>query len=193
MASNTTPPGLIVLENFITPDEERELISHIDEREWFTPSSTGKGRRVQHYGVKYNYTARATSGASDSAPPIPSVFDHVLDRLEPQYGRRPQQVIVNEYKRNQGIGAHIDVVKSFGPIITTVSLGDEAVMIFENKQSHEIIEVPLRPRSAVLMTGDSRYIWTHKISSNIGYVIDGERRSRGKKWRRISLTLRTLA
>ena len=47
-------PGLIYRPDFITPDEEAMLVELIDAQEW----NADLKRRVQHYGWKYDYTAR---------------------------------------------------------------------------------------------------------------------------------------
>jgi hypothetical protein len=43
--------GLTYVENFITNEEERELLEHIDRGQWLFDLK----RRVQHYGYKYDY------------------------------------------------------------------------------------------------------------------------------------------
>ena len=55
----TTPKieGLSYIPNFITRDEERALIEAIDQQSWLTDLK----RRVQHYGYKYDYKARAVT------------------------------------------------------------------------------------------------------------------------------------
>ena len=44
-------PGLLVYHEFVTEDEERELIQAIDSKEWVRL----KKRRVQHYGYEFVY------------------------------------------------------------------------------------------------------------------------------------------
>lgn len=187
-----TVSGLILIPDFISPEEEKSLLHFIDQGAWTTPSITGKGRRVQHYGRRYNYTSKSASSDDSSAPPIPDQYFYLLDRLEPYHSGRPSQLIINEYLRTQGIASHIDST-TFGPVITTISLGDEAIMSFKNSTTGEVVDVPLHPRSAVLMTGDSRYVWSHEIPRKIGYICDGKNKKRGQDWRRVSLTFRTIS
>lgn len=47
--------GLLYLPDFITAAEEQELLERIDREPWLTDLK----RRVQHYGYKYDYRARA--------------------------------------------------------------------------------------------------------------------------------------
>ena len=89
-----------------------------------------------------------------------------------------QQLIINEYKYNQGITAHIDHTKYFGPIIACLSIGSEATVIFSKDNKEEIIT--LNPGSLYIMTGESRYKWYHSIIKN------------PNKINRYSLTFRTI-
>jgi hypothetical protein len=52
--SQPTINGLTYLENFITQDHQKQLITIIDEQIWLDDLK----RRVQHYGYKYDYKAR---------------------------------------------------------------------------------------------------------------------------------------
>ncbi|MCU0440030.1 MAG: hypothetical protein MUC49_19255 [Raineya sp.] len=46
--------GLTYLENFISEEEEKQLINQIDKAVWLNDLK----RRVQHYGYKYDYKKR---------------------------------------------------------------------------------------------------------------------------------------
>lgn len=56
--------GLQLIENFLTEDEEAQLMRLIDSSPWDRSIS----RRTQHYGFRYDY---ASKHAQDPAPPIP--------------------------------------------------------------------------------------------------------------------------
>lgn len=103
---------------------------------------------------------------------------------------KPVQCIVNEYFQSQGISAHIDN-KNFGPTIIGLSIGADAVMTF--KRNSERFDCFLPRRSVVLMSGESRYSWTHEISSNKSYTVNGQKIVKPEDYRRISLTFRELA
>lgn len=185
------PLGLVIFDDFISSDEEKDIIQYLDDGEKWSPvGKSVNSRLVQHYGYGYNYKSRKLNSV-EKTNPIPSIFDGILSKLESVHSKTPEQVIVNQYLRKQGISLHTDSL-SFGSVITTISLGDETVMIFRNKNTGESVTVPLFPRRAVFMTGDSRYMWTHEIPSAVNYIIDGEKRKRSENWRRISLTFRTL-
>lgn len=44
-------PGLFVIDNFISKEEEMQLILTIDNQQW----SKLNNRRVQHYGYEFKY------------------------------------------------------------------------------------------------------------------------------------------
>ena len=108
----------------------------------------------------------------------------------------PVQCIVNEYYQTQGIAAHIDN-KNFGPTIIGMSIGADGVITFKRGAGygHEAgrYDCFLPRRSVMMMVSEARYVWTHEISGNKSYSIDGVRTPKPIDYRRISLTFRELA
>ena len=95
----------------------------------------------------------------------------------------PDQVIVNEYIENQGIGPHTDAA-SFADGIATISLLESWDMVFREKSTKRKVGQALERRSVAVVTGDARYRWTHEIPSR------KTEPGRGTRGRRISLTFR---
>ena len=98
------------------------------------------------------------------------------------------QVTVNEYKRGQGIGSHVDTISAFDDGILSLSLLSGCVMEFHEpvKKCKKLVYLP--QRSLLLMSGPARYVWEHMIVTRSTDCVDGrvlQRRTR------ISLTLRT--
>ena len=178
------PPGLIYVPDWLTDFEHDSLIDLID-RSHFEESLM---RRVQHYGVRYNYESSSIESAG-SAPPIPAEIQIVGKRLfsDGFFSRLPEQVIVNEYIGSQGIAPHIDRT-SFGEAVATVSLNESWSMKFRGP-NEEISEVLLEKKSLAVMTQRSRYEWTHEIPKRKYEMMSGMRKVRN---RRISLTFRTI-
>jgi alkylated DNA repair dioxygenase AlkB len=163
------------IEDYITPEEEAYLIHEIDARPW----SNVLKRRVQHYGYEYNYKSRNLVVA-ESIPRWP-----IVERIEREFFR-PEQVIINEYLPGQGISKHIDADK-FGEPIISLSLGSPCVMTF--RQGDVSQDVLLKPRSLLIMSGESRWKWTHEIPPRKKDKVNG---TVVKRERRISLTFRRL-
>ena len=175
-------PGLQYLPDFITANEERALIEIIDQQPWLNDLK----RRVQHYGYKYDYTARKVT-ADSYLGPLPDWLIPITQKLPFKPDQAPNQVIVNEYLPGQGISAHVDCVPCFGDTIASLSLGLGAVMQFINRNEKQ--EIYLEPRSLVVLTGPARYEWQHAIPARKSDVVDGFKTERG---RRVSLTFRTV-
>lgn len=171
-------PGLQYLSDFITAEEERALIKIIDQQPWLNDLK----RRVQHYGDKYDYKARAVNKGAYLGP-LPDWLMLVAHKLL----FKPDQAIVNEYQPGQGIAAHIDCIPCFDDTIASLSLGSGATMQFTNGSEKQ--EVFLEPRSLIILSGPARYDWTHAIPARKSDVVDGFKIERG---RRISLTFRSV-
>lgn len=172
------PQGLILIPEFLSMEEEQDLINLVDGSDWLGDLR----RRVQHYGWKYDYRSRSIQPSSYLGP-LPEWADNLASRLV-EHGlvlEKPDQVIVNEYIEGQGISKHIDCPSCFRGTIVTLSLIETWSMIF--RRDNEKYEMLLPRRSAACMSGSSRRDWTHEIP---------QRKTEGKqlRGRRISLTFR---
>ncbi|MDD9855669.1 MAG: alpha-ketoglutarate-dependent dioxygenase AlkB [Gammaproteobacteria bacterium] len=179
--------GAIYLADFISPDEESNLLSAIDAEAWREDLQ----RRVQHYGYRYDYTARHISD-DDQLGLLPSWVKSVCTRLVQQniFFSEPDQLIVNEYEPGQGIAPHTDR-NCFGPVIASLSLGSDCMMnIMPNgKCKASGFDIVLRRRSLVVFQGASREVWQHSIALRKN---DKQNGCKIPRKRRVSLTFRTV-
>jgi alkylated DNA repair dioxygenase AlkB len=176
------PVGLELRENYISIDEERNLIENIDRGNW----STTLKRRTQHYGFEYDYKKRNVQQLNQTQP-IPSWCFSLITRLSREvFHIVPEQLIINEYQPGQGISKHIDA-PVFGEPIVSLSLGSHCVMVFTMKERR--FEILLPPRSLLILSSESRWKWTHEIPSRKSDIVNGQVL---KRTRRISLTFRVL-
>ena len=177
-------PGLKYVPDFIDEREEKELVDVIDRADW----SRELQRRVQHYGWRYDYKARQID-ASMRIGLLPDWAVGLARRLvsEGLLTDPPDQVIVNEYKGDQGIAKHVDS-ENFADGIATISLLESWEMVFrEKKKRGDKVTQRLDRRSAAIMTGDARYRWTHEIPKR---KYEPRPAGRVERRRRISLTFR---
>jgi alkylated DNA repair dioxygenase AlkB len=133
--------GLSFYANFITAEEEERLIAEIDKREW----GTYWQRRTQIYGFHDGEdveeggetSSRVGGSAYDRYvqekhnEAIPEFCGFLLQRLY-DYGvfttlEPAMHVIINEYREDQGIGAHTDYL-TCGRIIAGLTLGNPCWM-----------------------------------------------------------------
>ena len=185
----SSPPGLIYSREFITEEDETRLLEYIDGAEWITELQ----RRVQHYGWRYDYKKRGID-SSARAPALPEWARElgrklVDERLMPI---PPDQLIVNEYRGEQGITPHIDHPDDFAEHIATISLLETWDMRFTLGRTEKPFYQPLERGSVAILTGDARYKWKHEIPKRKN---EPRRNRPGKgRWirrsRRISLTFR---
>src|SRR5687768_2397773 len=69
-------PGLLYHPGLLTPEEQQSILLRVDALPW----QDDLKRKVQHYGYKYNYKARAVD-PSMYVGPLPPFADEVILRL----------------------------------------------------------------------------------------------------------------
>ena len=180
-------PGLKFIEGFLTQEEQDDCVRRVDAAidQWRNDLS----RRVQHYGWRYDYKARAITPDMHIGV-LPNWLSRLAHKLYEEtrlFDRVPEQVIVNEYLPGQGIAMHIDH-PGFGPAVCTISLLDDWEMDFSQDWKDKVPAL-LQRGSGVLLTGESRSVWQHGIAPRKSEVLERGRRNRQ---RRLSLTFRTV-
>jgi alkylated DNA repair dioxygenase AlkB len=188
MKSIDQAPGLFLQENVITPEAETQIINWLDAREW----STALPRRTQHFGYVYGYEGANLIPGDKFDGWISILGDYLVNN---KVMEEVDQCIVNEYDRDQKIGKHIDGHRGnrsniFGPRIVSFSLGEDTNFIFCNTLGKEKVEIYVPRRSILVMTGDSRYTWTHEIPKRLTVKANGRSIKKDDNYRRISLTFR---
>lgn len=157
---NSIINGLLYQDDFLSAEEEKLIISEIDNTVW----DTNLKRRVQHYGYMYDYKKKNI----DQDLKIDRLPDWLL-ALESKIGtifnleNSFDQVIINEYEPGQGISNHIDCVPCFEDVIISISLLSSCIMQFS--KDAEKYEILLQPRSILLLSGEARYHWKHGIKA----------------------------
>lgn len=177
---------LVLLENFISEEEETELLNTIDSNLW----SSELKRRVQHYGYRYDYKAKVIE-ASMQLGEVPSWLTDLNLKIDQQTKQENQldQFIINEYLPGQGISAHIDCVPCFGNTIFSLSLGSGCNMVFTDPKTKEKISYYLPQRSLLVLKDELRYEWKHEIKAVKSDLVNAAKIPRG---RRVSITFRSI-
>jgi alkylated DNA repair dioxygenase AlkB len=174
------PEGLVLCDEFVSPDEERALLDLLESIEFGAVVMHGQAakRTVRHFGLGYDYS----SGSLAPTDPLPAEMEWLRGRCAALMERDPAdlvQVLVSRYPEGAGIGWHRDA-PMFGSKIAGVSLLGPCRMRFQRtlKGEREVAAVELPPRSAYLLSGRARWSWQHSIP--------------GAKALRYSITFRTL-
>jgi alkylated DNA repair dioxygenase AlkB len=181
------PDGLSIIYDVITEEEEQQLLNEIDNTPWDNTLS----RRTQHYITRYNYKKGMANEPGLQLTPLIESFAQklVLDNI---CKTMPDQIIVNEYKRTQGISAHTDS-RIFDDTIISLSLGCETIMVFRHKSKcPNGIPLLLPPRSMIVMSKEARYLYTHEIPSKTTYIVNNQTKIKPIDYRRVSITFRNI-
>ncbi|XP_039142466.1 alkylated DNA repair protein ALKBH8 homolog isoform X2 [Dioscorea cayenensis subsp. rotundata] len=206
LASELAIPGIYLVHDFITPEEEEVLLAAVDASPW---KSLAK-RRVQHYGYEFLYETRNVD-ARQYLGNLPSFVSFVLDKIssfpEPANNkcRLMDQLTVNEYPSGVGLSPHIDTHSAFDELIFSLSISGPCIMEFRkypqgtwyppgdtvaDMEGVNFIRkaIFLPPRSMLLMSGEGRYAWHHYIPHHKVDVVKGQSIKRSS--RRVSFTFR---
>ena len=179
--------GLTLINNFITDEEETELINYINGNSWDNKIK----RRVQHYGYVFEYNTKKVNIQKHNNFPIwlkPIISK--IQNCEILTNFKPNQCTINEYEPGIGIAPHIDTHSSFTDTIISLSLQNNIIMSFLDKtKDSEKIDILLPNKSLLILQDDSRYKFSHGISYRKTDIIKGETHKREK---RISITLRKI-
>ncbi|XP_056122184.1 alkylated DNA repair protein alkB homolog 8 [Rhinichthys klamathensis goyatoka] len=162
------PPGLLVLEDFVSPEEELQLLHAVNWTPYtddVTVQKALKHRRVKHYGYEFRYDNNNVDKDKPLPGGLPAECDALLQRCldDGHISVLPDQLTVNQYQSGQGIPPHVDTHSAFEDTILSLSLGAKTVMDFKHPDGRSVAVV-LPERSLLVMKGESRYLWTHGIT-----------------------------
>ncbi len=183
-------PGLYYV-NDLKEDNMKNITEELDKLNWVKLSNSQNSRMVQHYGYKYDYKTYNINVKCEPMPGFLNLLKLLLTDICIQLNiinndYEFNQCIVNNYLPGQGISKHIDV-KKYGDVIGCFTLGSGATMTFKNKSEEEDLYV--NPNSLYIMSGDSRYVWSHEMAQKKYDIVDNIKINRE---RRISVTFRNV-
>ncbi|XP_056140011.1 alkylated DNA repair protein alkB homolog 8 isoform X2 [Lampris incognitus] len=162
------PAGLVLVEDFVSPEEEAVLLAAVDWSSMnvdVTAQKALKHRRVKHYGYEFRYDNNNVDKDKPLSAGIPEECVPILQRCmrDGHMGTMPDQLTVNQYQSGQGIPPHVDTHSAFEDTILSLSLGAKTVMEFRHPDGR-VAAVVLPGRSLLVMAGESRFLWTHGIT-----------------------------
>ncbi|TPX42058.1 hypothetical protein CcCBS67573_g10537 [Chytriomyces confervae] len=204
-------PGLHIVHDFISEEEEERLLEGMEQHPWISLSE----RQVQHHGFVFDYDSNHIDFSKDPGQ-LPAWCQFLVQRMDDtlrqlmlQYPhdfdyRGFNQLTLNRYPPGSGISPHVDTHTRFDSPITSVSLLSPVQMEFRTlyysdstspvtsttpqlQPTHKTLHVQLPPRSICFMAGASRFGWEHGIRARKADVMNCTRVERAL---RVSLTFR---
>jgi DNA oxidative demethylase len=158
------PSGLMLVHDFLSEPEERDLLAFIERMEFRTLQMHGvtAKRRIKQYGWHYAFESYRLT----ETDPIPREFQSIRERSAVLAGIDPSlwaEALVTEYSSGAGIGWHRDA-PAFG-IVAGISLGAACRMRFQTGvgPARMTYNLGLPGRSIYLLTGEVRSKWQHMI------------------------------
>lgn len=175
------PAGLTYAADFISEQEERTLLEHVQALVFRDIVMRGVVARRQalHFGWDYHYDDWKIVPAA----PVPDFLEPLVRRCADAAGVTRdslEQMLVARYPPGATIGWHRDA-PTFGSPVIGVSIGAGCTIRFRRKEASGFVSYSqqLEPRSIYILAGDARTQWQHSIPA--------------VKELRYSITLRTLA
>ncbi|MED6282895.1 hypothetical protein CHARACLAT_003133 [Characodon lateralis] len=164
-------PGVFLWENFISEEEEKELISSMDQDVWNLSQS---GRRKQDYGPKVNFKKRKVRVADFNG--LPALSQKLVLRMQQEpnlEGFMPVEQCNLDYhpQRGSAIDPHLDDSWLWGERLVTINMLSDTVLTMSLEQglpewelTGEVhVAVRLPRRCLVVLYGEARHRWKHAI------------------------------
>jgi alkylated DNA repair dioxygenase AlkB len=168
--------GLHLYREFITEEEEQQILSELDgiaHPVSFLPwqFSRFNGRHLnKRWGVHCNLRDRRVGPAENSMPPFfCNILLPKLKRVLAMKSCTPNEANAIDYHRSKGdyLEDHVDDRQLSKEPIANLSLGGDCYMTFINQKtklgSSEPLRVMLPRRTLQVLTGNARYDYSHGI------------------------------
>ena len=164
----TVPEGFSYTPDFITPEEESDILKIISGIDLHTFRFQGfeAKRRVASFGYDWSFEKRILS----KGHPIPEDFTFLIEKVAKHFGESKEaigELLILEYPVGSVINWHRDA-PPFDKI-GGISLKTDCIFRLrpydKAKQGRgSIISVPVKPRSLYVMQGSSRSEWEHSTA-----------------------------
>lgn len=161
--------GVFVAEEFISLNEENELIELADSHSPWIPSQ--EGRAKQDYGPRVNFLKKKVSLGEFKG--FPNFAQNLFHKMQATYPERfcdfiPVEFCILEYTPERGsyIRPHYDDKWIWGDRLITVNLSSETCLRLSREFNTPPLEIVVKMprRSLVVIYGEARYEWHHSIN-----------------------------
>mmetsp|Transcript_13162 Transcript_13162/g.24735 ORF Transcript_13162/g.24735 Transcript_13162/m.24735 type:complete len:400 (-) Transcript_13162:1528-2727(-) len=195
LSNNEPLPGLFIFEDFITPQEEEEIISMLDGKgshadsflTWKASKFNGKhaGKR---WGVHCSLKDRKVYPQDTPLPPLLlNLINAKIRQLQEMKGCIPNEANAIDYRQKNGdyLKNHVDDRQLSKEPIANLSLAGDCFMTFRLERHSapdhfpKVQKVLIKRRTLQVLTSNARYDYSHGIDNED--LLDE---------RRISITMR---
>ncbi|HEX8041916.1 MAG TPA: alpha-ketoglutarate-dependent dioxygenase AlkB [Chryseosolibacter sp.] len=162
------PPGFTYVPDFLTEEEEQQLIREISgiELHAFNFHGYEAKRRVASFGYDYRFDQRSLVKGRE----IPGAFQNLVGKVASKTGISKEEfveLLVTEYPEGSVINWHRDAFPF--DVIAGVSLLSDCTFRLRphdktKRVRGSIISLPVKRRSLYLIAGKARTEWQHSIS-----------------------------
>jgi alkylated DNA repair dioxygenase AlkB len=144
------PPGFLYRPQFVSIEEERELLQHI-----------GALRLEEARYKDYTARRRVTGFESDAPQFLHTLKDRVADWVGVEVSEL-SNALVAEYRRGTPLGWHRDMPQY--ALVCGISLGAACRMRLRAYAApRRVLSLELAPRSAYVLRDEVRWQWEHSI------------------------------
>ncbi len=160
------PEGLLYERDFISPEEEAELLAHIGRlplQEARYKAYTAR-RRIAVFGSAYDFETYELG----PAPPLPAFLQLLRQKAAKLIGVSADafaHALINEYRPGTPLGWHRDVPEF--ELVVGVSLAGACRMRFRPyppAKGAKVFVLELEPRSVYVLRDEIRWRWQHSVS-----------------------------
>lgn len=158
------PEGFAYYPDFITKEEEQQLLNFFQKLTWgdFSMYGVTAKRKIVHFGVGYDFM----TGSLTPAPAPPQELNFLIAKASNLLRIKREdikEILLTHYPKGAQIGWHFDA-PAFEELVG-ISLNSPSLFkLREGRDSrNKIIQTLLEPRSCYTIKGEARWKWQHHI------------------------------
>jgi alkylated DNA repair protein alkB family protein 8 len=180
-------PGLNLINDFITEKEEQEILEQVSSN--VVCNSESNNIVTIHFGYEFIDNTKGIN-AIKASDPFPEWARSIIKRMADNYNiKECDQLTINEYPLEHSTTSLIYSHSLFENDICSLSLNSDIKFTFTNQETKEKKCILAPRRSLLIMSDESRYLWSHETYSMKQDALLNTRLKRNKA---ISLIFRKL-
>lgn len=165
-------------EGFLSPQESESLFEEIrQDTPWEQERLVMYGKEVLAPRLTAWYGDRECVYRYSGVEHVPLKWTPQLDRIRQRVvvcvGEKFNSVLLNYYRDGQdSVSWHGDDEPHLGPVIASLSLGEQRTFQLKHKQRTDLprVDIELPPGSLLVMSGDCQLKWRHQLPKRRGSI-----------------------